>query len=645
MKELLILGVITLIIYLIINNYKIMEGITPEKKRIDDMQYKYWKGREFPHLFDGDELNMLPKLNMGMIEKFSNKIVEGNTGYGLKNLSVKNVGGYNKKSEIDRRVKLCEEINTEKNCDLLDQSDARKYCGYCFSEKEDRFMYGNKDGPTLNVCPGPKSNWIFGDDKGLNVVDRCRRKREQWLCSSIKTCGDSVGKKSICGWCPTSGKGIVMKNDINSGGFKPKYSEDTCSWSGVLNGRRTSLVHVNDCKAFEQQFPCMRAETWETGPHTKACLNDLWKKAGCSGNLNNQIPKSGMNLTSELKKFNSTSWANTQGIMDGYHKKATKSGVDGSNSYEDAKKYRMACLGETTHPCQVPSGMRWKERSIECDKKTWEDRTNCPKNKGTLNPSLKSKNVKFKKYYDSKYPNKEDTKYSAEDKIKKWFTGLQQYLDGCTLNNHKTSIATKCVEKYKGCHGKTSVRDYPYDKPCWKDQILKYNGVPTVETGVVDQLDFSKARMWHGLLKQGSRVDANQDPLWTSIPGKGNYYLRKITYELPDFPFWEFDMKYNEYKLSKWNKFVRAMLTNPGIESSYHRGRPCLIIKKWSRFAKILPVNSKDYIKEYENEKDKNRKPARPALFNNNKSEVILSKVLYASFNFPYTTYLNMAEN
>ena len=42
-------------------------------------------------------------------------------------------------------------------------------------------------------------------------------------------CGDAIGEKSICGWCPLTSKGMPKK--LVNGGRAPKYPEDDkCDW-------------------------------------------------------------------------------------------------------------------------------------------------------------------------------------------------------------------------------------------------------------------------------------------------------------------------------------------------------------------------------------------------------------------------------
>ena len=96
------------------------------------------------------------------------------------------------------------------------------------------------------------------------------------------------------------------------------------------------------------------------------------------------------------------------------------------------------------------------------------------------------------------------------------------------------------------------------------------------------------------LKKTNSNQESNVRPLWFN-----NYRLKKITYQLPDFPFWEFDVVYNEIKNSRWNSFKTKMLSSPYVKLKMFRNKngwvsETLVIDKNSRFSNILPITTTD---------------------------------------------------
>ena len=44
---------------------------------------------------------------------------------------------------------------------------------------------------------------------------------------------------------------------------------------------------------------------WNTGPHTQACIQKKWKEGGCSGSVDDRVSRSGLNLHTVKKRWNS----------------------------------------------------------------------------------------------------------------------------------------------------------------------------------------------------------------------------------------------------------------------------------------------------------------------------------------------------
>ena len=129
-------------------------------------------------------------------------------------------------------IKACNEITS---CDGI-----VKGCGYCITT--DKFLYGDKDGPMTDVCPGGKKNWT-------TELAKCKQAQDDKLCSKADSCADLAGRAAeICGYCPTTGKIMPMKTSGNK--LVPKYASDTCSYE-------KGLLKADKCAQFAKDHPCI----------------------------------------------------------------------------------------------------------------------------------------------------------------------------------------------------------------------------------------------------------------------------------------------------------------------------------------------------------------------------------------------------
>ena len=160
------------------------------------------------------------------------------------------------RSAVDKGVTNCRALTT---CAGLGNNN----CGYCAFDKE--FRYGDKNGPSANVCP--KKAWTTDAKK-------CVELREKEICANVKSCGDLYGEaEKICGYCPTTGVAMAMKKYGNK--FVPKYSDDVCSAQGY------GLLPGDKCGKFLKDHPCI-TPYYLSGPHSGACVEKLWKNSGCT---------------------------------------------------------------------------------------------------------------------------------------------------------------------------------------------------------------------------------------------------------------------------------------------------------------------------------------------------------------------------
>ena len=157
---------------------------------------------------------------------------------------------------IDKGIVNCRALT---KCDSLGKNN----CGYCAFDKE--FRYGTKDGPTADVCPSKA--WTTDPNK-------CAELREKEICSNVESCGDLYGEAAkICGYCPTTGKSMVMKKISDK--YYPKYPDDVCSAQGY------GLIPGDKCGKFLSDHPCI-TPYYLTGPHSAACVKKLWKNSKCT---------------------------------------------------------------------------------------------------------------------------------------------------------------------------------------------------------------------------------------------------------------------------------------------------------------------------------------------------------------------------
>ena len=159
--------------------------------------------------------------------------------------------------DIDKKIVNCRALT---KCEQL---TGKNGCGYCAMDKE--FRFGTNDGPTADVCP--KKFWSTDADK-------CQELREKEICSNVQSCGDLYGEAAkLCGYCPTTGKAMVMKKIGDK--YFPKYSDDTCNAEGY------GLLPGDKCGKFLKDHPCI-TPYYLSGPHSGDCVKKLWKNSQCT---------------------------------------------------------------------------------------------------------------------------------------------------------------------------------------------------------------------------------------------------------------------------------------------------------------------------------------------------------------------------
>ena len=159
--------------------------------------------------------------------------------------------------DIDKKIVNCRALT---KCEQL---TGKNGCGYCAMDKE--FRFGTNDAPTADYCP--KKFWSTDANK-------CQELREKEICSNVQSCGDLYGEAAkLCGYCPTTGKAMVMKKIGDK--YFPKYSDDTCNADGF------GLIPGDKCGKFLKDHPCI-TPYYLSGPHSGNCVKKLWKNSQCT---------------------------------------------------------------------------------------------------------------------------------------------------------------------------------------------------------------------------------------------------------------------------------------------------------------------------------------------------------------------------
>lgn len=227
-------------------------------------------------------------------------------------------------SAVDDNVAKCSAI---KSCDELDGTT----CGYCFAN--DRFYYGNEDGPYTDVCTG----------KWVNTKAGCQEHRERAICEKVKSCHEMVGDASICAWCPEKQKAFVYK-EVN-GKAVPKYPEKDSCTNLDINGVEIGLIKQSDCDSFADQHPCLGPNA-NNGPHSDKCLQKLWKNAGGSV-LGTAAPQN---------NANQKSWWNQRGWSAVFDDMKTWVKYASGSDWNKAKTHYKGVYGSDPNPCDAKYG-------------------------------------------------------------------------------------------------------------------------------------------------------------------------------------------------------------------------------------------------------------------------------------------------
>ena len=140
-------------------------------------------------------------------------------------------------------------------------------------------------------------------------------------------------------------------------------------------------------------------------------------------------------------------------------------------------------------------------------------------------------------------------------------------------DHHKRNLKEdygKTIKYNMSCYG--NVPSAPWKKPCWKDfsdMMIYIRGVSLPRS---DELDFgnigNRHEDWIEMKKTSVEADTNMYPRWYN-----GYKVRKNTYKLADFPYWNFLTKMIPYLktttsntgISWYTNFIPEMIKVPGV--------------------------------------------------------------------------------
>jgi len=341
--------------------------------------------------------------------------------------------------------------------------------------------------------------------------------------------------------CGQRGSQALKGLNIQSG---TKHSKDYCydpSLAGILG----PLVPQEECKTFNQRFPCMTPNLL-TGPHTTACYQDLWSKSGCDGNVS-QRASSTPEGRSAMKTWNSISYINVLNNMKGMFNKM------GSNNYKVAKQANMVCKGRKVDPCEARfySKFRKKARPNDCIDKLYKDsgcskkgklyRTNLRKWKGTKGGGIPNGWEEGQNY------NWTPQQYLARLSAIRQKASLNKRRMGDGRNVDKLQgYADKAIYYNEMCYGETprvpTIKSKV--KPCWKDFVE----IMTRAHGVTLSSD-QKSLVFNKKSIGVSNTYMNNNYKYRRTMGNANQLgqgwggqktVSQAMYERPHFPYWQF---------------------------------------------------------------------------------------------------------
>jgi hypothetical protein len=306
-------------------------------------------------------------------------------------------------------------------------------------------------------------------------------------------------------------------------------------------GMNGPLVPVGECVKFGQKFPCMGPKM-NTGPHSTACLKDLWKKSGCRNDVMKATSDQGSFGTNLINLWNKSSFGNVLNSMIDINNKVR------SKDYAEAKRMTKMCYDRDVDPCEerFVDESKKKKRPRDCLVNTY-NQSGCSV-AGRLHPDKISQTVKedARKRHGVKKEWETGTFYrwKPKDYLNK-LRDVKQRADKYTSTSNINTY-DEGIKLYENCYGKApSTTTYPMKKPCWKDftEIMKRSHKNVVISDDENSIVYSRDSLG---VNNNFMKDSNLNR--SRLAGKNlvghdwgdSKTIKKSDYKKPFFPFWQF---------------------------------------------------------------------------------------------------------
>ena len=344
--------------------------------------------------------------------------------------------------------------------------------------------------------------------------------------------------------CGHDGRMEGVKDPRTGKNIKPRAGYKDYCYDPNFKSFHGSLIKPSDCSRFKQMFPCV-GPNMLTGPHSDKCLEDLWKKSGCSGNVQQRVTD-----RADYNWWNSHSFTDAGNNMRSFSVTARR-----DKNYDKANAAYRKCYGREVEPCEE----RFKPRPQVCAQKLYTE-TGCS-SKGEAHPD--KVNSWPNGYVNRGWKTGQEGRWSnwTYKNVVNWIKRQAYYYQRNPKKNFDRAIYTN-----KLCFGKAP--KIPWDKPCWKDFIIIMTATEYIKykNGELDFSGNAGGGFKSILPRSNYKAGWKKGMAW-----KGNYILTKDVYEKPLFPFWNFIRINKSVWNSRWTTFKRKMLESPSVKGGSGR--------------------------------------------------------------------------
>ena len=580
---------IALILVLLSISVNTREGFDFEGRKDEQRKYlkdndKYWDSRLFPQVVKG-------------VDKESKFVELSKDKTKLNEISPT---ASTDKREIAKKIEKCKAINLTGDCSEIEANE----CGYCWDTDKIIYGNADGPIADVCskknwIAPGPRTGYYCQKKKEQEICKKMTdcgdSTGEKSICAWCPLKGTGVPKKrgpqggwvakypedDACDWKSKlmgeygECKDLKTKNPSqlpnnkwhdkdgkywtcevygknNKAGCKAwgsYYSYQQLSGQQaccVCGGGNTeidfldNLIDPKDCARFKQMFPCV-GPNMLTGPHTDECLQSLWKKAGCTGDLKTRVSDA-----SDYKNWNSHSYG---AVGDNMKESIYKVAVSGSDYSKSEPAYKK-CFGSDVNPCET----RFKPRPQVCAQKLYNE-TGCSAD-GKLNPQNTPNWPDG--YVGQGWKNGQEGGWSPNG-YKSQVLSYKREMQS-NLRNPKADF-DRTIYTSMLCNGQ--MPDVPWDKPCWRDFNIIMMTLPGVSQNPSNMnLSFSGApSSFKSLLTAGGKGWWKNEYAWV-----GNYEITKAKYDGKYFPFWNFISGARNWWNNNWGEFKTQLLKVPSVK-------------------------------------------------------------------------------